>query len=98
MADPIPAADRFGTCLEIVLRFEGGFSDNPRDPGGATNLGITRETLARWRKIVPWQDLTVAAVKALARPEAAEIYRALYWAPCAGDELPPGLDLALFDF
>jgi lysozyme family protein len=98
MVELASAAARFATCLDIVLRFEGGFSDDPRDPGGATNLGITRETLARWRKITPWQDLPVAAVRALARPEAAAIYRALYWNPCAGDDLPPGLDLALFDF
>ena len=98
MADAPITSDRFAACLDIVLRFEGGFSDDPRDPGGATNLGITRETLAHWRKITPWQDLPVSAVKALGRPEASDIYRALYWTPCVADALPPGLDLALFDF
>ncbi len=98
MADAPITADRFAACLDIVLRFEGGFSDDPRDPGGATNLGITRETLAHWRKVTPWQDLPVSAVKALGRPEASDIYRALYWTPCVADALPPGLDLALFDF
>jgi lysozyme family protein len=89
---------RFETCLATVLQFEGGFSDDPRDPGGATNFGITRRTLARWRGVTPWQDLPVAEVRALGRAEAARIYEALYWDRCNADALPAGLDLALFDF
>jgi lysozyme family protein len=97
MPDAAPNS-RFGTCLAIVLHFEGGFSDDRRDPGGATNFGITRQTLARWRGIVPWQNLPVTEVRALGEPEAAQIYRALYWDRCNADQLPPGLDLAVFDF
>jgi lysozyme family protein len=97
MVEPAPAS-RFDACLAIVLRLEGGFTDDPRDPGGATNFGITRRTLARWRNITPWQALPVAAVKALTRDEAACIYKALYWDRCQADALPAGLDLALFDF
>ncbi|HEX4296495.1 MAG TPA: glycosyl hydrolase 108 family protein, partial [Devosia sp.] len=77
---------------------EGGYVDDPRDPGGATNLGITRRTLASWRKVTPWTALPKAAVAALTRAEAAEIYRGLYWTPVRGAELPAGLDLAVFDF
>jgi lysozyme family protein len=97
MVDIAPPS-RFEACLAIVLRFEGGFSDDPRDPGGATNLGITRQTLARWRGVTPWQNLSVAEVRALAEPEATRIYKALYWDRCAAGELPVGLDLAVFDF
>jgi lysozyme family protein len=97
MPESAPAS-RFDACLAVVLRLEGGFTDDPRDPGGATNLGITRRTLARWRGVTPWQALPVAAVRALGRDEAARIYRALYWDRCNADALPAGLDLALFDF
>ncbi len=97
MTEPT-AGERFARCLELVLRQEGGYADHPADPGGATNFGITRKTLARWRKISPWWELPKAAVKALAVAEAAQIYEASYWRRVAGEALPAGIDLALFDF
>ena len=90
--------ERFERCLTEVLRHEGGYVDHPSDPGGATNMGITRKTLARWRKVSPWTDLPKAAVVALKRDEAALIYRASYWNACEADAMPAGVDLALFDF
>jgi len=89
---------RFDICLDEVLRHECGFADHPSDPGGATNMGITHKTLARWRKISPWWALPKSAVKALQRDEAAKIYRASYWDRAKCGSLPKGLDLALFDF
>lgn len=89
---------RFDNCLQIVLTLEGGYADNPADPGGATNMGITRKTLARWRNVTPWWALSKAEVKGLARTEAAKIYRASYWDRCHADQLPAGLDLAVFDY
>jgi lysozyme family protein len=86
--------DTFTAALDFVLRHEGGYADNPRDPGGATNLGITRATLARWRG----RAVAKAEVRALSRAEAGRIYRALYWNAISADALPAGLDLALFDF
>ncbi len=85
-------------CLERIFAHEGGFADHRADPGGATNMGITRKTLARWRGVSPWWALSKGVVKALKRREAAAIYKALYWAPVAGNKLPAGVDLALFDF
>lgn len=92
------AKTRFDLCLDEVLRHEGGYADHPNDPGGATNMGITRKTLARWRKVSPWWDLPKSAVKAMARSEAATIYRASYWDVSRAGSLPAGVDLALFDF
>lgn len=92
------AEGRFEQCLDEVLRHEGGYVDHPRDPGGATNMGITRKTLARWRKVSPWTALAKAEVARLSRAEAALIYRANYWNACRAGEMPAGLDLALFDF
>lgn len=85
---------RFRRCLDHVLRHEGGFVQHPDDPGGATNMGITLATLRDWRGA----DVTADDVRALTRDEAAAIYLARYWNPIRGDELPPGLDLVVFDF
>jgi lysozyme family protein len=87
-------ADRFPACLAIVLGHEGGFSNDPQDPGGATNLGITRTTLAAWRG----RAVTEAEVLALSRDEAMAIYRARYWDVMRCGDLPAGLDLMVFDF
>ena len=82
------------TALRLIRRHEGGYVDHPDDPGGATNLGITHATLAAWRgKPVTKQD-----VRNLTVAEAAAIYRARYWDAVRGDELPAGVDLAVFDF
>jgi lysozyme family protein len=91
-------ATRFLACLGEVLRHEGGYADHPKDPGGATNLGITIKTLADWRGVSPWWSIGKAAVKALTRDEAGSIYRKRYWDTIEGDSLPAGLDLAVFDF
>ncbi len=88
------AAESFDRALALVLDLEGGFVADPRDPGGATKYGITRATLARARG----RPASVADVKALTRQEAGAIYRRSYWAQVGGDALPPGLDLAIFDF
>jgi lysozyme family protein len=94
---PVPrdtASSRFAACVAEVLRHEGGFVHHPRDPGGATNRGITLATLSDWRG----RTVTVAEVQALTEKEAREIYRARYWNAVQGDALPAGVDLAVFDF
>lgn len=91
---PDPTADaRFARALDHVFRWEGGFSDDPADPGGATRFGITRATLAEWRG----EAVSVADVRALGRDEAAAIYRARYWDACRCGAMPAGLDLLVFD-
>lgn len=91
------AKSNFKACLSVILRHEGGFVNHPADPGGATKYGITRRTLARWRG-VRWWRLPVRAVRRLTKREAGAIYRAWYWRPIFGDDLPAGVDLAVFDF
>lgn len=83
----------FEACLQFTLRAEGGFSDNPADPAGATNMGITEATLARWRG----EPVNANDVRDLTEAEAAAIYRCDYWNRVQGDALPAGVDLAVFD-
>ncbi|WP_244471663.1 glycosyl hydrolase 108 family protein [Methylobacterium sp. ARG-1] len=77
-----------------MLVHEGGCVDNPADPGGATNLGVTIGTLSNWLG----RPATGSEVKALAKAAVAPIYRQSYWNAVHGDELPPGGDYYVFDF
>lgn len=87
-------AINFPSALTRVLRSEGGYVDNPHDPGGATNLGVTQRVFDAWRRS---RGQAVAGVRALTSEEAGLIYRAQYWAAVRGDDLLAGLDYCLFD-
>jgi lysozyme family protein len=88
------AASNFDRCLANVFAREGGYSDNPLDPGGATNMGITQAVFAAW-----WRTHSSApmSVKAMPRSVAADIYRDQYWTAIRGDDLPKGIDDVTFD-
>jgi lysozyme family protein len=88
------AASNFDRVLTLVLKYEGGYVDHPKDPGGATNLGITLGTLSNWLG----REATKAEVKALTVKDVSPIYREWYWFAVRGDELPAGVDCAVFDF
>ena len=87
-------ADTFDLCLNFTLSEEGGFVDDPRDPGGATNKGITLATL---RGFMHAPDLPVASVREITSVMVHAIYQAEYWNRMRCDALPPGVDLMVFD-
>jgi uncharacterized protein (TIGR02594 family) len=86
----------FEQALAHVLKMEGGYSNDPHDPGGPTNLGITLADLARFRGLAPVPELA-AAIRALTHADVTPIYRAFYWEPCRAPQLPPALALFHFD-
>jgi lysozyme family protein len=86
-------AANFPPELGDELVFEGGFVDNPQDPGGATDFGITLGTLSHWLG----RPASIAELKALTPGVKSAIYRALFWNVIQGDELPGGVDLEVFD-
>lgn len=90
----------FEAALTHVLEMEGGYTDDPHDPGGPTNLGITLAEWARHRKVAVAAD-TVEGLKgelrSLSRDAARALYLANYWRPSLAPELPPGLSLMHFD-
>jgi lysozyme family protein len=88
-------ANLFQDCLEFTLAQEGGYVDDPYDPGGATNMGITLATYQCWDHD---PALDVANVEDLSRNTAAAIYRSMYWNTLCGHSLPAGIDLTTFDF
>jgi len=87
------ATDNFRNCLAIVLEHEGGYVDHPSDPGGATNMGITRQTYEDWMGKV----VTKEVIQNLTEKDVTPIYKKNYWNGILGDDLPAGLDLAVFD-
>ncbi len=83
----------FEPCLNVTLRYEGGWSDHPRDPGGATMKGVTLAVFRRWHPSATKTDL-----RQISDADVQKIYRVDYWNPVRGDDLPAGVDLATFDF
>lgn len=85
----------FEKCLELVLEHEGGYVNHPRDPGGATNKGVTQAVYDRYRRS---RGRSKQSVKFLETGELEAIYKLQYWDAVQGDLLPSGLDYAVFDF
>jgi lysozyme family protein len=86
--------DGFDSCIAFTLREEGGYVDDPADPGGATNMGITLATYREWSHEPNLGDVQV---KDMTPNTARAIYQSLYWTPLRADALPPGVDLSVFD-
>lgn len=79
--------------LVEVLKDEGGYVNDPRDPGGATNKGITQRTYDAY--LGPKRQ---RSVRLITDAEVSDIYKARYWDAVKADSLPEGLDYCVFDF
>ena len=77
--------NNFPKCLEVILKSEGGYVNDPHDAGGETNMGISKRAF-------PDVD-----IKNLTKEHASAIYKKYYWNKVQGDALPSGLDLVVFD-
>ena len=84
----------FAQALGLTLRHEGGFVSHPKDPGGATNKGITLATFSLYLG----RKASVDELKMISDTQLCEIYRKQYWDKVRGDDLPGGLDFCVFDF
>lgn len=84
----------FARALSLVLKHEGGWSDHPKDPGGATMRGVT---LANFRRYVK-PKATKDDLRKITDAQIATVYRQFYWNAVSGAELPDGIDYAVFDF
>ena len=86
--------NNFEDSLKLVLAEEGGFVDNKLDPGGMTNLGVTKAVWEAW----VGHPVDEKVMRNLTPEYVAPMYKAKYWSQCFGDDLPKGLDYAVFDF
>lgn len=77
--------DAFRKAIDQVLKHEGGYVNDPRDPGGETNMGISKRAF-------PAED-----IPNMSKERAAELYRTHYWVPAKVDLVPPGLQPLYFD-
>ena len=85
--------DNFEQCLALVLKHEGGYVNHPKDPGGMTNLGVTKRV---WEEYVG-HTVDEAAMRALGPQDVAPLYKKNYWDKIQCDKLPAGVDYACFD-
>lgn len=85
----------FEGALAVTLKFEGGYSNDPRDPGGETNRGITKRVYENWLRL---NKKPIRSVKDITEREVHDIYRVQYWNLINGDKLPDGVALVVFDF
>lgn len=86
--------DRFAACLPVILRFEGGFIDDPHDHGGATNQGVTQRVYDAHRDRLGQPRRSVRDIGA---DEVSAIYRDGYWLGSRAAEMPEPVDLVVFD-
>ena len=88
----------FDAAMAFVKRWEGGWVDDPHDPGGATKWGVTIRTL-----IAKMLDLNNDGVidrrdiRDMTPEQARDIYKRDYWIASACPRLPPPLALIVFD-
>ena len=86
--------ENFDKCLEMLLSHEGGFVNHPEDPGGITNLGVTKKVYDEWIG----RESTEQEMRDLTPDDVAPIYKKNYWDRVKGDSLPSGLDWACLDW
>ena len=85
--------ENFDTTIHHTLKEEGGFVNHPSDPGGMTNLGVTKKVWEEWvGHTVDEQEM-----RALTPADVIPLYQRKYWNACRCSELPKGLDLCVFD-
>ena len=83
----------FEHCMEMLLKHEGGYVNNPSDPGGITNLGITKRTYDEFHGTNIDED----GMRELTVEDVLPIYRRNYWERCRCQDLPSGVDWAVMD-
>ena len=84
---------QFKDALTHVLLVEGGYVNNPKDPGGMTNLGVTKRALEEYLA----RSVSEEEMRALTRAGVEDFYKKKYWLQTKCDKLPSGLDLVVFD-
>ena len=80
-------------ALKHVLKYEGGYVNHPADPGGMTNLGVTKRVWEEWTG----KPATEADMRSLTPAMVGPLYKKRYWDAVRGDDLPSGVDLCVFD-
>jgi lysozyme family protein len=83
----------FENCLALMLAHEGGYVNHPQDPGGMTNLGVTKRVWEEW----VGHEVDEKQMRALTPETVAPLYKRKYWDAVRADELVAGVDYCVFD-
>ena len=86
--------ENFEEALKAILKHEGGYVHHPRDPGGMTNLGVTKKVWEEW----VGKPVGEKEMRALTPETVGPMYKKKYWDAVKADDLPDGLDYLMFDF
>ena len=96
--------ENYDTFFDELIKHEGGFTDDERDPGnqrgdghgnrGSTNLGVTAKVWAEWTG----KPAPIEVMKQLTKDDIKPMYKARYWDAVQGDHLPAGVDISVADF
>jgi len=81
------------TAIKHILKWEGGYVNHPSDPGGMTNLGVTKRVWEEWTG----KPATEADMRGLTIEMVTPLYKKRFWDAVRGDDLPAGVDLCVFD-
>jgi len=84
----------FDASFDKVMQSEGGYVNDPADRGGETNLGVT---IGAWGAYLG-RAIQPGEMKALTKEQVKPFYKQMYWDKVKGDDLPKGVDYAVFDF
>ena len=84
----------FKRALKFVLKWEGGYVNNPNDKGGATNKGITQNTYNAWLKSLGLQSRDV---RNITQQEVEQIYYTNYWLKAGCNKMSPKFAVLAFD-
>lgn len=89
--------NRFKECLQFTLAREGGFDNDPDDPGGITNKGITIGVYSEYCGL-PITKKLVSQLRDISDDQLQDIYLTRYWNLVKAGQYPVGVDLCAFDF
>ena len=84
----------FEASLDFLLKSEGGFVNDPKDPGGMTNLGVTSKVWSEFKG----RPTSEKEMRSLDKDDVTPLYEKKYWDACKCDDLPSGIDYLVFDF
>jgi lysozyme family protein len=88
------AASNWQKGFELMLQSEGGYVNHPSDPGGMTNLGVTKRVWEEW----VGRESNEKEMRSLTTEMVAPLYKRKFWDACKCDDLPTGVDYLVFDF
>ena len=85
--------ENFEAALKAILHHEGGYVNHPKDPGGMTNLGVTKRVWEEW----VGHEVSGKIMRELTPEIVGPMYKVKYWDKVKGDDLPTGVDYVVFD-